>query len=151
MIKIEIYTYLKVKEDNLTLYGFEDKKQQRIFEMLIHVSGIGPKSAFTIISHKDSDELSHAILTNNVEFLSDIPGIGKKSAHKILLELSPKMGKELDITSLLLSADDSTVIDALASLGFDRQAGRTALSKLDKNISVGDKIRKAIKIMTNRK
>lgn len=150
--KISIYTYLRVKEDNLTLYGFENKKQQRIFEMLITVSGIGPKSAFTIISHKDADELSQAILTNNVEFFEDIPGVGKKSAHKILLELSSKMGKKsLEISSFMLSPEDNIVIDALASLGFNKHDGRTALSKLDKKLSIEDKIKKAIRLITNKK
>lgn len=149
--KISVHTYLKVREDNLTLYGFENKKQQRIFEMLITVSGIGPKSAFTIVSYKNSDELSQAILSNNVEFFSDIPGVGKKSAHKILLELSSKMGKGLDVSSLMLSPDDSTVVDALASLGFNKHDARTVLSKLPAKLSVEDKIKKAIRLITHNK
>lgn len=147
---IALYTYLQVREDNWILYGFEDKKQQRIFEMLITVPGIGPKSAFTILSHKNSDSLSQAILTNNVEFFSDIPGVGKKSAHKILLELSAKMGKIFDISSLALSPDDSTVVDALASLGFSKRDARNTIATFDKRLSVEDKIKKAIKIMTNK-
>lgn len=147
---IEIYTYLQMREDTWTLYGFEDKKQQRIFEMLIAVPGIGPKSAFTIISHKASDDLSQAILTNNVEFFSDIPGVGKKSAHKILLELSAKVGKAFDMSALVLSPEDSTVVDALVSLGFKRHQARTSISKLDTQLSIEEKIKKAIKIMTSK-
>lgn len=147
---IEIYTYLQVREDNLTLYGFEDRKQHQIFKLLLSVPGVGPKSAFTIVSHKASDVLSQAVAANNAEFFSGIPGIGRKTAQKIILELAHKMGTAFEFSSLALSSEDATVVEALGSLGFAKHEARRSLSQIDGKLSVEDKIKKAIKIMTQK-
>lgn len=144
---IAIYTYLQVREDNLTLYGFETKKQYKMFELLLTVSGIGPKSAFTIVCHKEADAIFEAVGDNNVDFFATIQGVGKKTAHKILLELSQKIGKSFDLTSIVLSAEDQTVVDGLVSLGFQRHQARQAIAQLDKRLSVEDRIKAAIKLM----
>lgn len=147
---IEVYTYLQVREDALTLYGFENKKKYQLFQMLLGVDGVGPKSGFNIVSFTDSDSIFDAARANNVNFFSSIPGIGKKTAQKILLELSSKIGSEFDISAMTLSADDLTVVDALVSLGFKRSDSHSILSKLDKKLSVEEKIREAIKLMTKK-
>ena len=113
---IVLYTYLQVREDNLTLYGFQNKQQFNVFEMLLTVDGIGPKSAFNIISYTDSEKILKAVTDNNLDFFCSIPGIGKKTAQKILLELSSLLKKTYELKLEELSDDDKLVIDALVSL-----------------------------------
>lgn len=145
---IEIYTYLQVRENNLSLFGFENKKQYKLFQMLLSVDGIGPKSAFSIISFEQEDKILTAVSNNNVIFFSSIPGIGKKTAQKIILELSSKIGKNFELQSLHLSKEDTTAIEALTSLGFKKYDSQNTLSKIDKKLSLEEKIKSAIKIMT---
>lgn len=147
--EIEIYTYLQVREDNLTLFGFENKKQFRLFEMLLSVDGIGPKSAFNIISFADSDKILDAVVHNNLDFFTTIPGIGKKTSQKILLELSSQLKKPFNLTSIVLSQDDALVVDALVSLGFKKFESTKVVVKLDKKLSVEEKIKDAIRKMTS--
>lgn len=147
---IEVYTYLQVRDDNLTLYGFENKSKYQLFQMLLAVDGVGPKSGFNIVSFTDSDNIFDAVRGNNVNFFSAIPGVGKKTSQKILLELSSKIGREFDISAMSLSADDITVVDALVSLGFKRSDCHAILAKLDKKLSVEGKIMKAMKLMTKK-
>lgn len=148
--KIEIYTYLNVKEDGLTLFGFEDKKKKRLFLMLLSVDGVGPKLAFSIISFTDADQIITAVKASDIAFFNAISGIGKKTAQKILLELSSKFDTEFEIDNTVLSQDDTTVIEALASLGFDKNISIKTLSKIEKGLSVENKIRESIKIMTKK-
>lgn len=147
---IEVYTYLQVREDALTLYGFENKSKFQLFQMLLAVDGVGPKSGFNIVSFTDSESIFDAVHANNVNFFSSIPGVGKKTAQKILLELSSKIGKEFDLSSMNLSVDETTVVDALVSLGFKRSDCHGILSKLDKKLSVENKIMQAMKLMTKK-
>ncbi len=148
--EIEIYTYLQVREDNLTLFGFENKKQFHLFEMLLSVDGIGPKSAFNIISFADTDNILEAAAHNNLDFFNSIPGIGKKTAQKILLELSSQLKKPFDLTSIVLSQDDILVVDALVSLGFKKFESTKIVIKLGKKLSVEDKIKEAIIMMSKK-
>ena len=78
---------MQVREDNLTLYGFEDRAKYRFFTMLLGVDGVGPKSAFTIVSHTDPSEMLEAVAQSNVDYFSSVPGIGKKTAQKIVAEI----------------------------------------------------------------
>lgn len=147
---IELYTYLNVKEDSLTLFGFDTKEKYRVFSMLLSVDGVGPKLAFTIISRATISELISAITSSNYHFLSSIPGIGKKTAQKILVELSGKFNSEFTFEHTIVSKDDQTVVDALVSLGFEKSKSQQVLAKLDKNSSVEDKIKYAIQLMTQK-
>lgn len=147
---IEVYTYLQVREDNLTLYGFKNKKQYKMFQLLLKVSGVGPKSAFTIISHKDAEGILKAVKQNNADFFGDISGIGRKTAQKILLELSQKLGQTFDLSAFTLSDEDVMVVDALVSLGFQKHEAGKALSKLEKELSIEEKIKEAIRLMTKK-
>ena len=148
--KIYIYTYLQVKEDAHTLFGFSNKSDYNIFKLLLSVDGVGPKLAFTIISFTNSHDIETAIRTSDVTYFNAIPGIGKKTAQKILLELSGKFDSEFNINKMTLSENDNLVIQALLSLGFDRRSAHRALSQLEPTFSVEDKIKHAIKKMTNK-
>lgn len=144
----ELYTYLHVKDDGLTLYGFENRDQHRMFTLLLSVHGVGPKSAFTIVQQCSPDEIIRAVKEGNSAFFTAISGIGKKTAHTILLELSGKIGATFDIASTQLSKDDETVLGALSSLGFDKKSGREIVHKLDRLFSIEEKIKQAIQLLT---
>lgn len=142
---IEIYTYLQVKEDDLVLFGFPTYEEYSFFTMLLTVSGVGPKTAFTVISYGKVDDVIQAIKSNDIDFFSQIKGLGKKTAMKIILELSQKLRQEFSMEKMYLSEDDKTVVDALIALGFNNHEAKKALSKLPKNMSVEDKIKASLK------
>ncbi len=142
---LEIYTYLQVKEDTLILFGFENKNQYTFFKLLLTVSGVGPKTAFNIISFFDINDLNNAIKNNDVDFLSRVPGLGRKTAAKIILELSPKLKTEFEFKNILLSEEDKTVVDALISLGYKSDEAKKIVNQIPKNLSVEEKIKTALK------
>lgn len=148
--QVDIYTHLQVREDAHTLYGFFNKEEHKLFRLLITISGIGPKTAFSIISRVKIDELYPAVKENNLDFFTSIPGLGKKTAMKVLLELSQKLDSEFVIQKMYLSDEDKTVVEALVSLGFKSQEAKSSLSKIPKAISVEEKIRSAIKLLTKK-
>jgi holliday junction DNA helicase RuvA len=148
--KITVYTYLDVREDALILYSFETKKQHYIFTKLISVDGVGPKSGYNIISRTTPEEVIDAIINKNTGFFKQIPGIGNKTSQRIILDLSSVFGEETDISFLNLTPEDSTLIDALKSLGFKRSEINTVLSKIDKKLGIEEKIRSAIRLLSNK-
>jgi len=143
--EIEVYTYLQVREDALVLFGFETKKEYDFFTMLLSVPGVGPKTAFTVVSFLKIEELIDAVKENQPDVLTRVPGLGKKTALKIILELSGKLKTGFDMSKMVLSEDDKIVIDALVSLGFKSGDARKLLSGLPKTLSVEDKIKEALK------
>ncbi|KKP86611.1 MAG: Holliday junction ATP-dependent DNA helicase RuvA [Candidatus Roizmanbacteria bacterium GW2011_GWA2_35_8] len=145
---IEIYTYLQVRDDALVLFGFESKKELDFFKLLLSVSGVGPKTAFNVISFIKPEELYRAVKANQVDVFTQVPGLGKKTALKIILELSSRLKSEFDMSKMVLSDDDKTVVEALISLGFTSQDAKKTVSKLPKNLSVEEKIKKALKSTT---
>lgn len=146
---VAMYTYLQVREDALTLFGFSSKEAHDLFQMLLSVDGVGPKLGFAIISFAQPKNITDAVLQQNVSFFNGIPGVGKKTAQKILLELSSKMNQEYTIKNQILSSDEKTIIDALVALGFDKNESNSILSKLDNSLSLEDKIKQAIQLLTN--
>lgn len=148
---IEVYTYLQVREDALVLYGFRYKKDHDLFLMLLSVSGVGPKTAYTVSSHSKPEELFSAVRSNDIDYFTHIPGLGKKTAMKILLELSQKMKGDFQLEKMYLSEDDSIVIDALVSLGFKTNDAKNILSKLPKDLTLEEKIKEGIRVSTKGK
>ncbi len=148
--RIRIYTYLAVKENSLTLFGFKEKRNVMLFNSLISISGIGPKLAFAVLSFLKYEEIIDAVRNNDAAFLSQVPGLGKKTAMKIILELSSRLEKEVDIgelTQTYVSEDDKIVMEALISLGFKRNEVRRILGKLDRSLSVEERVRKALSLL----
>jgi len=141
---IEIYTYLQVRDDALVLFGFETKKQHDFFKLLLTVSGVGPKTAFNVISFVPLDKLVSYIKLNDVDGLK-VPGLGRKTAMKIILELSTKLKSDFDMSKMVLSDDDQTAVSALVSLGYKSFEAKKLVSKLPKNLSVEEKIKEAFK------
>lgn len=147
---VEVYTYLQVRDDALVLFGFETKDQHHFFKMLLSVPGVGPKTAFGIVSNTMIAELLNAVKDNDVNYFTKIPGLGKKTAMKIILELSQKVKSEFKFDHMQLSDEDKTVIDALVALGYKSQEARSLFAKLPSDLSIEDKIKQALKLTVQR-
>ncbi len=139
----EVYTYLQVKEDGVTLFGFADPKEKELFLKLISVSGVGPKMGIAILASLSAEDFATAVATADVKRLSAVKGLGKKTAEKIVLELHGKIsaaevlgasgeGLEMPVASTpvaKLTAEDEDAVNALISLGFARNESVQAVKK----------------------
>lgn len=157
--EVKIYTHFAVREDGQTLYGFLYKEDREMFRSLITVSGIGPKGALSILSVMQPDDLRMAIATGDVKSISKAPGIGKKTAERVILDLRDKMTGErnaaLSAAATGLSAEPAQrgqgpvaeAIDALSMLGFSRmEAGRAVgMLALTEDMTTEEVIKKALK------
>jgi len=148
----KLFTYLQIKEDGHTLYGFFDKEEKEIFIQLISVSGIGAATARMMLSHLKPGEVSKAIVQNNVKLLESVKGIGKKTAERLVLELRDKMNKAATDLTIPVTAGNrlqQDALNALVSLGISRQQAETAIQKInniDPNLTnLEDLIKKALK------
>lgn len=146
---VEIYTYLQVREDALILFGFQTKGELELYKLLLLVPGVGPKSAFSISSYAPIPDIIQAIKDNNVGFFTSIPGLGKKTAMKILLELATKLSGDFKLENMYVSEDEKIAVDALISLGFKSHDAKDIIAKLPKELSVEEKIKEGIKIGTS--
>ena len=134
--EITLHIHTHVREDLIALYGFLRPAEKRLFEKLITVSGIGPKLAITILSGMAADEMVKAIRGNDVARLTRIPGIGKKTAERMVLELRDKLPAEGVVESAVMpaiSAVEEDVLSALMNLGYHRAAAERALASVEKN------------------
>ena len=147
-----LWTHLAVREDALDLYGFADEEALGFFELLLTVSGIGPRSALAILDIAEVPTLRSAIAAGNDSYLTKISGIGKKTAAKIVLELKDKVGNLRGSDDIGLTAgmsSDMDAIEALKSLGYDPDEAREALKKVPKDISdTGAKVKAALKMLS---
>lgn len=126
-----LFTRLIVREDALTLFGFSSEAERHLFDSLLKVNGVGPKLALSILSHMSTDNLRAAVASQRPEMLTRVPGIGKKTAEKILLELKDKLPTGL--SALPMDATDNLnneVMDALTALGFSVIEAQSALQSL---------------------
>lgn len=134
--EVALFVHTHVREDALALYGFLRSSEKLLFEKLITVSGIGPKLAITILSGMAADEMVGAIRGNDVARLTRIPGIGKKTAERMVLELRDKLPQAGPISvpaATPISAVGEDVLSALANLGYQRAAAEKALASATKN------------------
>ncbi len=146
--EITIWTHQIVREDALDLYGFISQKERSFFELLISISGIGPKSALNILSLVSSDTLASSIRSGSVAHLVKVSGIGRKTAEKIVLELKDKMGgiSSDDATLSAGMSSDMDAIEALKALGYDAEESREALKNIPTDITdTGKKVKAALK------
>ena len=134
--EISLHIYTHVREDALALYGFGRPEEKQLFEKLLTVSGIGPKLAITILSGMAADEMSRAIRANDVARLTKIPGIGKKTAERMVLELRDKLpphGAEAVTEIPSLTAVQEDVLSALTNLGYQRPLAEKAVATVSRN------------------
>jgi len=141
---IFLWIHTHIREDAFDLFGFLDIQELEFFEMLINVSGIGPRSALTILSIASIETLRKAIGSNDITYLTKISGIGRKTAEKIIIELRDKVGKENKDGSLKEELD---ALEALKSLGYSQNEAREALKTVSANSDTNTKIREALKIL----
>jgi holliday junction DNA helicase RuvA len=142
-----LHTVLIVREDSLTLFGFATTPEREIFEILLSISGIGPRTALAMLSTLSLDSLRNAVVSDRAEILTRVPGIGKKSAQKILIELKDKLKLGLDSAPIASFDDVNTdVIDALVALGYSIVEAQTAVQSLPKDAPevVEDRVRLAL-------
>ena len=153
--KVKLYVSESIGEDHFDLFGFLDKSERRFFELLISVSGIGPKAAMSILSHNTPEGLALAIISGNEKALTVAPGIGKKIAQRVILELKDKVNKEMNsgasdysfVSPVSIQAADSAVNDALAGLtvlGYSGAEIAPVLKKLDTQNMTAEQIIKAV-------
>ena len=146
--EITLHTYLAVRENALDLYGFTNRDELEIFELLITLPKIGPKSALQILAQADIELLKNAVLNNDATYLTKMSGIGKKTAEKIVLELGDKFATKFDKVAAVGqtgNSDASDVIDALVTLGYPLNDARSIVQKLPVGISANDAIKEALK------
>ena len=142
---IKIWTHLAVRDDAMDLYGFCEKAGRDFFELLISVSGIGPRSALSILNLAPLSALKRAISKGEPAYLSKVVGIGAKKAEKIIIELRDKLPEEKGGVDWREEAD---AIEALKSLGFAEREVREALKKIGEGaVSAGDRIKEALKVL----
>lgn len=146
-----LHTRLIVREDSLTLYGFANEAERDLFDILIKISGVGPKLAVQILSSLSIDNLRNAVSTERSELLTRVPGIGKKTAQKIMLELRDKLPVGLDAMPTG-SFDDvnSDVMDALVALGFSVVEAQMAIQALpaDTPDDTEERVRLALQVLS---
>jgi len=146
---VMFYIYTHVREDEISLFGFSEVEDLKLFENLISVSGVGPKTAMSVFSFLTRDEVVNAVMNGDTTAFSGIPRLGTKNAQKIIIELRNKLG---DSGSLDLSGDNSEandeVVEALIGFGFTRREVGEALRKIDQSASTSEeKIKLALKYL----
>ncbi|MDP3042807.1 MAG: Holliday junction branch migration protein RuvA, partial [bacterium] len=143
--EISLWTHLHVREDAMELYGFKEYAELEFFEMLIQISGIGPKSALGILSVAPLDTLKKAISSGETAYLTKVSGVGRKTAEKIILELRDKMG-ELSHAEGIVFREEQDVLEALQSLGYSKTEVREALKNLPAETKgTNNRIKEALK------
>ena len=149
--EIALHIHTHVREDQIALYGFLRREEKQLFEKLITVSGIGAKLAITILSGMPADEMVNAIRGNDIARLTKIPGIGKKTAERMTLELRDKLlpyEREAARIVPTLSDVQEDVLSALVNLGYQRAVAEKALSGVEKNRSFDAMFRTALAVMS---
>jgi Holliday junction DNA helicase RuvA len=144
---VRLYTHLYVREDQLTLYGFASTEELRLFETLIGVTGVGPRLALAILSRVRPEALEAAINGENAELLATVPGVGRKTAARLILELRGKLVPAGGPTAAAPSQADTDVIQALRSLGYTAAEANSALSRIsrDAELSLEERVVAALR------
>lgn len=156
---IKVHTYYRVMENDISIFGFNSKEELRLFELLISVSGVGAKTAITMLGTIKPEDFAIAIISNDINTLKKLPGIGAKTAERIVLELKDKLKKEQQIEELGEAAINSREIKytiqndskqeelftALQVLGYSSKDIEKVIPKIDSNLSLEDMIRLALK------
>lgn len=144
---LKIYTYTHVREDALELYGFSKYQDLKLFESLINVSGVGPRTAIGIFAIGAGDEIVKAIIDADVSFFSGVPRLGTKNAQKIIIELKNKVGGgELDLSGVS-NGSRNELSSALKTFGFTTKEINEAVRNIDRSVSVEEQIKMALKYL----
>jgi holliday junction DNA helicase RuvA len=143
--EVTLETHLHVREDAMQLYGFVDADERELFQALLSVSGIGPKVALAIVSGSTPAELRRAIVLEDTARFEAIPGIGKKTAQRVVLELREKVSAEAMATPAAAPTDALVARDALVELGYSVVEAERALAEVDPELPAEERVRQALK------
>ncbi len=152
---VKVHTYYYVREDNISLYGFTTKEELSMFELLLSVSGIGAKSAITMLSNIEPSEFALAVITNDIKKLTKIPGVGNKSAQRIVLELKDKLKADNELSKseeIISQIEKDDILDeataALQILGYTRRDIEDVYKKFDRtSMTTEEVIRAALRYL----
>ena len=152
--QVKVHIHYHVREDDISLYGFNSEEELRMFEILINVSGVGVKSALTMLSDITPSSFALAVINDDVTRLTKVPGVGKKTAQRLILELKDKLKSE-DIASEEIEVEEkknnntnNDAVVALQVLGYSKKEAETVLEKIDTNgLSIEETIKQALKYL----
>lgn len=156
---IKVFTYVKVREDDISIFGFKTQEELKMFELLISVSGVGAKSALVMLSCIEPSDFAIAVISNDVKVLTKVPGIGNKSAQRIILELKDKLKEEqleekLKDSSKKLKDNNENINEAISGLmvlGYSKKDIEKAFEHLDiDNLSIEDLIKKGLILLSQK-
>ncbi len=156
---IKVFTYVKVREDDISIFGFKTQEELKMFELLISVSGVGAKSALAMLSCIEPSDFAIAVISNDVKVLTKVPGIGNKSAQRIILELKDKLKEEqleekLKDSSKKLKDNSENINEAISGLmvlGYSKKDIEKAFEHLDiDNLSIEDLIKKGLILLSQK-
>lgn len=153
--KVNVFTYLSVREDAMDLYGFASRAELDAFKLLITVSGIGPKAAVSILSELSPDRLAVSIASGDAKAIMKAQGVGKKTAERVVLDLKDKMGSIAVSSSVSQAVNDAAAVssggdcaeavEAFVALGYSQSDAAVVVGAMDKSLSVDDMIRQGLK------
>ncbi len=144
---LTLVTLTYVREDQLTLYGFQTLPELEFFELLLTVSGVGPKSAVGIMSLAEINMIKSAIVSEDPSVFTKVSGIGRKTAERVIVELKEKLKTQVDATPV--AKEHSDAVDALLALGYSQQEAREALKNIPTSVKeLQEKIKMALKVLT---
>ena len=146
--KITLHTHLLVREDAHLLYGFATESERVAFRQLLKISGIGARTALSVLSGLTVDELYHAVAAEDAARLIKIPGIGRKTAERLLLELRDKLDAVAAGASAAKGGDSSDVTNALLALGYNEREAGWAVKQLPAGVTVSDGIKQALRLLS---
>ena len=161
---VKVHTYYRVMEDDISIFGFLTSEELRLFELLISVSGVGAKTAITMLGTIKPEDFAIAIISNDINTLKKLPGIGAKTAQRIVLELKDKLKKEKQLEELSIVTENAVSVrnviekdqkleeayTALQVLGYNNKDIEKVVEKIDKNLSLEEIIRNGIKELSKK-
>jgi Holliday junction DNA helicase RuvA len=150
---IYLYTKLVVREDSISIYGFEDKESCEVFNLLLGVNGVGPRLALSVLSTLETDVIRRAIFNEQLDVFNRVPGIGKKTAQKIFIHLQDRISTTKDLSPIAgYSEMDNELLEALISLGYSVVEAQAAMQSLPKQApdDIGERLRLALQYFAGR-
>ncbi|WP_296443561.1 Holliday junction branch migration protein RuvA [Rhodoferax sp. UBA5149] len=145
--RVTLLTHFVVREDAQILYGFENAREREAFRQLIKISGVGPRTALSVLSGMSVAELALAVTLQEAGRLIKVPGIGKKTAERLLLELKGKLGPDIGVAANVANDAQSDILQALLALGYSDKEAAAALKALPKEVGVSEGIKLALRAL----
>ncbi|HWI82390.1 Holliday junction branch migration protein RuvA [Ramlibacter sp.] len=146
--RVSLLTHFVVREDAQILYGFGSPAERETFRQLIKIAGVGPRTALSVLSGMSVADIAQAVTAQDAGRLVKVPGIGKKTAERLLLELKGKLGADLGLPGAVIATDEGAdIVQALVSLGYSDKEAAAALKALPKDVGVAEGIRLALKAL----